>query len=262
MQQGQFFDFYTSLPLGDLIYALPGIQHVCNKYNRKANIFIGIDEKWPMAEQIMRRNGVTVTQKDFDLMAPLMKAQPYINDFKVRTDEKIHVDLTLIMHLPLNLPYGYIPRWYFHAFPDMACDLSVRWLHLDDRVLLMPKKMIVINRTSRYHNPNIDYTFLSKYADRILFVGLDDEWMSFCKTFFEVQRYEVQNFLELAMLINGCKFFIGNQSFCFSLAEALKVPRVLEIYSELPNVIPHGTNAYDFQHQTALEFYVEELMKL
>jgi hypothetical protein len=49
---------------------------------------------------------------------------------------------------------------------------------------------------------------------------------------------------ELAQLIAGSKLFIGNQSFPFALAEAMKCPRVLEVCPICPNCIPQSDNGY------------------
>ena len=47
----------------------------------------------------------------------------------------------------------------------------------------------------------------------------------------------------------GCSLFIGNQSFGYACAEAMKVkPRVLEVCSWAANVIPHGEEAYSTSH--------------
>ncbi|MGI4804561.1 MAG: hypothetical protein ACRYFL_07310 [Janthinobacterium lividum] len=51
----------------------------------------------------------------------------------------------------------------------------------------------------------------------------------------------------------------GNQSFPYSLAEGLKVPRILETYYSAPNVIPEGKNGHDFYFQKHFEFLVEDL---
>lgn len=255
----EIWPFYTSMLLGDLIYALPGIRQVCKLYDRKAIIYLHLNQKWPMAEGIMRRSGITLTQEDFDMIKPLLKSQDYIEDVQLY-DNQPALNLDDIMKAPINIPYGHISRWYFYIFPDMACDLSKKWLFLDDRIRLLDKGFILINRSSRYHNPNISYKFLEQYKDRIFFVGLDDEWKSFCRVFFEVKHYKVNDFLELAILINSAKFFIGNQSFPYSIAEGLKVPRLLELFESLPNVIPHGENAFDFYIQGAFEFHVEAFM--
>jgi ADP-heptose:LPS heptosyltransferase len=63
----------------------------------------------------------------------------------------------------------------------------------------------------------------------------------------------VRDFLEMASVIAGAKLFIGNQSFPFSLAEALKANRLLEVYFECPNVTVYGENGFDFSFQPQFE---------
>lgn len=215
-----------------------------------------------MADAIMRRGGITLLQEDLDKIRPLLMIQDYIEDVLPYNGEEVALNLDEIMGLvrakEINIPYGCLPRWYFQVWPDMACDLSQDWLKVDKRVRLCDPETIIVSRSARSHNPNTDYTVLKKYADRILFIGHDDEWRSFCN-FFPVQHYKVKDFLEMATLINSAKFVIANQSFPYAIAEALKVPRILEIYSPLPHVIPTGENAYDFYYTAALEYYADKL---
>ena len=76
-------------------------------------------------------------------------------------------------------------------------------------------------------------------------------------------RYLVVNdFLEMASHINSCKLFVGNQSFPFSIAEGLKVNRVLELCTWCPNVIVAGGNARDFYYQDHFEKNVAELYNM
>ena len=63
----------------------------------------------------------------------------------------------------------------------------------------------------------------------------------------------------MASIINGSKLFIGNQTFAFSLAEGLKVNRVLELYYAAPNVIVEGKGGHDFFYQPHFEKAVETL---
>ena len=60
------------------------------------------------------------------------------------------------------------------------------------------------------------------------------------KQLLEHSGMKVDNFLELAYLISSSKFFIGNQSMNFSIAEQLKKKRILEVAFACPNVIPEG----------------------
>jgi len=68
-----------------------------------------------------------------------------------------------------------------------------------------------------------------------------------------------QNHLELAMIIKNSKLFIGNLSFGYALAEALKVPRLLESGPNFPLVYPNGNHAYDFYFQNHFEDLVKKL---
>lgn len=68
---------------------------------------------------------------------------------------------------------------------------------------------------------------------------------------------ESSDFHHLAALISGSRLFIGNQSFPFAIAEALKVNRLLEVYYNVPNVIVAGRNGYDFCFQKQFEHLVK-----
>ena len=65
---------------------------------------------------------------------------------------------------------------------------------------------------------------------------------------------------ELAMIIKNSKLFIGNLSFGYALAEALKVPRLLESGPNFPLVYPNGANAYDFYFQNHFENLVKGML--
>jgi ADP-heptose:LPS heptosyltransferase len=79
-----------------------------------------------------------------------------------------------------------------------------------------------------------------------------------------VEFIQPKSFIEVAYILNNCKFCIGNQTFYFSLAEALKVPRLLELYKVLPDVIPKGKMAMEFvdnqTFQDDFNFFKESLI--
>lgn len=191
------------------------------------------------------------------------------------------VDLDKIYLTPTNIPFGNIHRWPWYCYPDMACDLSKPWLEVEPDDSL--QDTIIVNRTLRARNDSINYRFLKPFDKKIIFVGFDDEFEEFVlsnnliddELIYEddddspiyndaqiatnIKHVKPTNLLHLAVIIRSCKFFIGNQSLCFALAEAMKVPRILETCSYLPNVIPCGEKAYDFYFQSVLEYYFNEL---
>lgn len=291
--QKDLFKFKFSLLPGDLIYALAGIQHACLKYNRRALIYLGLNIEWQMSEEVRagRTNLATLTAETMAMFKPLLESQDYIDSIKSweaecpeqyaewgsfhkipRTQDEILrwyktnltdvVDLDKQHVIPINLPQGNIARWNFYTYPDLACDLSLPWLQVapDDSIA---HDTIIINRTSRYLNRTISYSFLKRYEKRLLFVGTQEEYDAFRFDHgLNFPRRQVKDFYELASVIAAGSFFIGNQSLCFALAEAMKVPRILEICRELPNVIPTGEKAYDFYFNSTLEYYVNELAQL
>lgn len=248
---------------GDIIYALAGIKAVCEKYEAKAILYIWLDRpgfyyegaKHPLGDVIMNKHML-------DMLSPLVLAQPYIEDVLLYEGQKITVDLDLIRQDFVNMPYGHIARWYFYLFPDMSCDLGKPWLvpkALNSAEML--RDYIIVNRTSRYRNLHISYAFLRAYP-KVWFVGTEDEYLNVKIEIPNMEHLKVSDFSILAYAIKTCKVFIGNQSMCFAIAEAMKAPRILELCKFAPNVIPQGDGpAYDFYTQHAFEFYVEEMMK-
>ena len=56
------------------------------------------------------------------------------------------------------------------------------------------------------------------------------------------------------------KAFVSNQCGLFSIAEALKVPRCLEVCLFAPNVLPQGGEARAAINQAGFEANVREIM--
>ena len=88
---------------------------------------------------------------------------------------------------------------------------------------------------------------------------MENEFKDLRKKIGKLEYYDSKDFLELAMIIKNSKLFIGNLSFGYALAEALKVPRLLESGPNFPLVYPNGNHAYDFYFQNHFEDLVKKL---
>ncbi|HEV3146706.1 MAG TPA: hypothetical protein VGZ47_22660 [Gemmataceae bacterium] len=134
----------------------------------------------------------------------------------------------------------------FDRFRESA--LAFRWRHLVDchwdlvsstssprgRWLRLPALQvapIIITRTCRYPATGLFDWSVLKEADCV-FVGLRDEWRTFCRDFFPVPFHPTSTLLEFASVIAGAELFVGNQSFAFAIAEGLDLPRRLEVRPE------------------------------
>lgn len=268
----EYIKIKNSSPAGDLIAMLAGVKQICKDQNKKAIIYqrVGMvgsgyeDAEHPYNDA--SGNPITMNMNCFLMLKPLLNAQEYITDYLVYHGEEVDMDFDKVrLEIFTNQPKGSLGRYLFHVYPQCATDLSNRWLspivNLDWAIEY--KDRIIINFTFRYRNHLMDYCFLKKYENKLIFAGLSDEHKLFCETFqVNIPILKVNDFNELASIIACCKFFMGNASMCFWLAEAMKTPRILELSTNVPNVVPIGEHAFDYYHNDEARYYFNKLLNL
>lgn len=238
--------FKHSGNVGDIIYSLPTVQALLKRHNQQyAAYYLHTDVPAYYAGGINHPAGNVRLSREFaGSILPLLKAQPYICDVDNLTSQHVDYNLDQFRDTGFDFGLGHIARYYGYAF-DVAYDLSKPWLTVEPDASYADA--VVINRTNRYLNPNLNYNFLYKH-ERNIFVGLREEYEQFRRNV-RCEYVPTADHYQLARIIAGCKLFIGNQSSAFALAEGLKVPRILEVSCfgrhHCPNVIPHGDEAYD-----------------
>ena len=241
--------------IGDLIYSVPAMVALAK--GKKIFLHLNTKQKANYDKSMRHYNSVTMlNEKAVHFMAPLLLAQPNIVCCDVYESQAIDYDLDILRKLPFILNTHNIARLNLLTF-GVTFNLATPWLFAKPNTTFAYE--IVIARSFRYRTPGIDYTFLKKY-NNLTFVGLADEYEDIKIAIPNIKFKPTTNALALASIIMGCKLFIGNQSFPFALAEALKVPRVLEIYYKRPDVIVMGDNAYDFYLQQQFEKIIKEIL--
>lgn len=252
--------------IGDTWASLPAVRECARKTGRKIIFYLKADhpaEYYQGATHPTRNANdefVCLNEKAIEMMIPLLKAQPYIEDAKIWNNEPVDWDLNQFRMIQVGLPHTSINRWYFYAFPDFACDLSETWMTVPETEKNFAREKILINRTERYTDPRIGFEFLKPYEDDCLFVGTMREYNNFCMgSDLNIRKLNVSNFLEYAQAVDQCDFYISNQSQGFQIAEGMKKPRILETCLSATNVIPIGKDAYDFISQDGLEYAFHRL---
>lgn len=252
--------------IGDVWASIPAMREYYRKTGKKIVLYLEKDIPAYYYEGAVHPTksdegkSVMLNQKMIDMMIPLLKEQPFIEDVKTWANEKIDVPLGAFRDTYVGMPSFSINRWYFYVFPDLACDLSGVWLNVPDSEKDYAKGKVLVTRSERYLNPAINYSFLKPYEDDIVFCGTMREYNVFCMAHdLNVRKLNINNFLELAQAVKQCKFHITNQTQAFQLSEAQKIPRILELCGAAPNCIPIGEKAYDFFAQQGLESYFHEL---
>ncbi|MEO7394841.1 MAG: hypothetical protein ABIU11_07830 [Chitinophagaceae bacterium] len=247
------YHFKHSGNAGDLIYSLPVVKALA--MGQETHYHLNLGQRGNYGKKPHPLQGVMLNEKMYRMLLPLLSVQDYISSCSVYNEEYIDYDMDLIRSYPFPTSRGNISRWYCYLFA-ITVDLSKPWLTVQPDNSW--NEHIVIARSQRYNAPAISYNFLNKYKKK-LFVGVEEEWREIKKMLPGIEFHPVNDFLQLASVIAGSKLFIGNQSFPFSLAEAMKVPRLLEVYHLCPNVNVEGEGANDFCYQPQFEKMVEKL---
>ena len=210
-------------------------------------------------------NQVTFNNYMFDMMLPLMESQDYIHRFEKYNGQRIDVDLDTIRGKTfVNMPHGTIQGWIPLGYPDLSFDISKPWIHLKGGCPAKIKGQVIgkviLNFTERYRT-KIDYYFLQHYAPDLIFAGTEKEHWDFCNLWgLSIPRLEIDNFLDLAYAIREARFFLGNQSMCWGLAQALGTKRILEMCNYADNCFPGiGEDSYGYFYQMPSEYYFRTL---
>jgi hypothetical protein len=239
---------------GDIIHSLAAVKQLIKRENAKeCTYLLQLDVPAKYAPGLVHPLGnFLLTEKYAEMMFPLLESQGFKTG--IYDTYPVDFDLDLFRDVDWDLGRGDLRRVYGYVF-HCQIDQSQPYLDVpaDDRF----KDTILFNRTSRYQ-ANINYSFLKDI--KCAFIGLPAEWIAFCKEFkIDMPFNQAVDFLELARWIKGCRAFVGNQSLCFAIAEALKVPRALEVYLRAPNVVVCGANGWDYCTQHLAELIVKQL---
>jgi hypothetical protein len=241
---------------GDVIYALPTIEAMRKMTNARIELYLRLGQPLVLSGYNTHPLGnVMLNERMAEMLIKLLEPQPYIDFIGIHTDQLIDIDLDYFRAGGIPLDKGNIARWCSYL-TGVNPILYKSWLTVEPDPAYADT--IVMARSERYRNYTINYKFMNKYAN-IVFIGVESEYNDIKKTLPGIKWVQVDDFMQMARIIKGAKFFIGNQSFPFSIAEGLKVPRILETSFDVINVVPEGEDGYDFFFQEHLESLVQML---
>ena len=215
---------------------------------------------------------VRISRNAAQFMTTLLEAQQYIRKVTCSDDlPENAIELDRFRDLKLNLSSGSIQNWYYQLTAlHLPREFWKPVLSVEPDFKYQDK--IFFSSTERYQNVYIDYSALEKYKDSLVFAGTPDEYKLFTSKYFEMEYVRRDTLLELARLFAGAKGFIGNQGGLFSVAECLKIPRILispedTVFKGIPGPGPHVNHPQGSWNEDAattekMEAALEELLKL
>ena len=246
--------FLHSGHLGDVIDSLAVIKELSKTHKCK----LYIESNKPINLKYNKHPGgkVFLTEKMVNMLLPLLKKQNYIDHTDIYRNEKIDINLNLYSELAVNLGLAHV-KWY-SQITGIHADYQKPYLFVDPHKEI--KNKVVILRSNRRNNYLINYRFLKKY-DNLLFVGLKEEYNILNKEVPNLEFHDCKNFLEIAEIIKSSKFFLGSQGFGNTIAEGLKVPRLIESAADF-SAVYSSRDAYEFCFQGHFEKWFDHLYKV
>lgn len=254
--------------IGDVWASIPAMREYYRKTGKKVMLYLVNGQAAIYYEGATHptlgddgKTMVMLNETVIKMMLPLLRAQEFIEDASIWSNQTIMFDLNRIRETFVNMPNHPLSHWYFYVFPDLYADTSQVYIDVPETEKDFAKGKVIVTRSERYLNPNISYRFLKKHQPDLLFVGTDLEYMIFKYRFglMDLERLIINDFLELAQALKQCKFHLSNQTQAFQISEGIKIPRIAELCKFAPNVIPMGGKAYSFYAQEGLEYLFNAL---
>ena len=248
IENNKELSFLHSGRIGDLIYSLATIKELSKSH--KCKLYVQIEKLDDTSRKVF------ISKRSGDMLLPLLRNQDFLNTVNIYKNEKIDINLNLFRDIPINRSF-FEPRWFSHI---CGVNLNVENTFLSVKPHDSIKNKIIVGRSPRYRNAYLNYKFL-KNEKNLLCIGLKDEFLDLKKEINNLEFHDCKDFLEMAMIIKSSKFFIGNSSLAFPIAEAVKVPRLLEACPYFPAAQTHGKKAFDFYYQIHFEKWFEYLYR-
>ena len=237
-------NFLHSGHAGDIINSLPVIKQLSKSH--KCNLYINLNKHINFYYKHPAGN-VFLDKRIYEMLYPLLLKQKYINEVQIFNGQKIDIDFDLLRILPINLLFD--NSTYASIITGVKINFGEKFIDAEDHQL---KNKIIIQRSFRYRNYYIDYSFLNNFED-LYFVGTREEFNDLNSIVKNLKYYECKDFLDMANIIKSSKFVLANSSISFPIAEGLQTPRLLESSPDFPAAQPHGKNAFNFYFQSHFE---------
>ncbi len=241
--------YHHSGDAGDIIYAL-----AATKAMGGGVMYVSPDCRYPYPLVPNMTRGMN--NEMIDKLSPLLRHQDYIWDCRFTNSMPHSTDIDFNAFRDFYRTHR--PENFFSLFrlQLLACGVEYPedepWLVVDDSIVT-PDRPIIVNRTARFHNDLFPWgRLLAQHGHRIAFVGLRDEYETFCKIqpSIKIPWFQTPNFLDLAKVISGSKVFIGNQSSALAIALGLGKNVIVEEWRANPNCRLKRENAIYVKNDT------------
>lgn len=216
--------FYHSGDLGDVMYSLPVIKELGGGVLVLSQDYHGMELRDPMVEKKCTQLKKLLTGQSYIVSVEHIGKKPSDIDYDLNNARQPFIDWGAgkFTEEEINtLRFKSLISHYEDLYELKETNNYQYYFPKTKKII--NGKPIILNRTARYNNKTFPWQQLvDDFKDKIIFVGLGDEYTEFCKNFGKIDYHFTKDYYELMEVIAGAKLFIGNQSFPYSIAEAMK----------------------------------------
>ena len=210
--------------MGDFIHGLILPKYLYDTTGEIFNIYIA-NTRWEVFA-----SGIDTSYKE---LYPVIKKQPYVNDFKIHTGESIDIDVTGFREFS-NLFTTSWNEFYIHNYIDSTIDIPFNYTWLDIKKDDTFKDLLLINRNYKpFSAPGVEdhyINYIKAFEGKVYFVcSYIDQYTS--SPFNDVIPMLYLPYLEdMITAIASCKHFLGNLTATAAIATAVNTPRTVETH--------------------------------
>jgi hypothetical protein len=181
-------------------------------------------------------------EQKFLSLKPLLEIQTYISNVSIYSGVNFcridcHNNVPFLIHVLPGKPRDKNLCEFFMDFHGVPlAEIDRPWIEPD--IYYENQDKIIVSRSFRYRNKDFPWSYIcNTFRNQVFFIGDDCEYEDFCTHFGQVGRIETRDFLEVSRNLAKCKVFIGNQSSCYAIAEAMKISVIQETCPRVPDCV-------------------------
>lgn len=209
---------------GDFIHELYAIKQLCKKHNTKANIYI--------TQNLKEKFSFDINKIYLDFFK-LVKNQSYVKNFYI-LDDNLNIEINYNMDL-WREKEGDKKSWsvLLSEVYNFEIPKTYSWIEINQKDEKL-KDSLLVHRSLIRKTHSFDWNKILSSKNKIYFLTTSEdnrEYNEFKNNFncSNVEPYIALNLWDMAIAINSCKLFIGNQSMPFALASSIDAPRICEL---------------------------------
>lgn len=218
-------DFLVGGRMGDFIQVMYVVQQYYQQTGKKGNVYITDD---------LRYGGDEFTKpliNLYDEISPIMNEQEYINKFEIFTQQTntfINLNDWRLPPFQKQENFPWIDIFTKTFLPDFENLTHGAWIKYSGINLNFTDTVVIHRANYRITEDEINWEQLLS-DNKCVFVAFDEKSYNEFPYRHMLPLHKPKDLSDFCSIINGCKFYVGNQTGLTTIVHAMDKPRLFEL---------------------------------